>query len=115
LGRTEGSVPDSEATKMILTVFRSRLKADVTAEYIELAGRISALAETMPGFRSRKAYVSDDGEKLTLVEFEDEESQINWSKNAEHLAAKQIGRQRFYSEYRIQVCSVVRESHFKSP
>ena len=100
---------------MILTVFRSRIKEEARAEYAELASKIAALAETMPGFISRKAYVAEDGEKLTLVEFEDEESQRLWSMNVEHLAAKEIGRERFYSEYSVQICTVMRASRYVAP
>ena len=97
---------------MILTVFRSRLNEEVEDEYKVLVPKIFALAETMPGFRSRKSYVAEDGERLSLVEFEDEQSQRNWALNAEHIAAKGKGRERFYSEYVVQICNVVRESRF---
>ncbi len=97
---------------MILTVFRSRLNEGVLDEYQTLAPEISALAETMPGFVSRKSYVADDGERLSLVAFEDEQSQRNWALNAEHISAKERGREHFYSEYVIQICHVVRESRF---
>lgn len=97
---------------MVLTVFRSRLREDARAEYMELASRMAELAQTMPGFRSRKTFVAEDGERLILVEFEDEASQRNWSLNAEHVAAKKKGRESFYSEYVLQVCTVVRESRF---
>ena len=100
---------------MILTVFRSRLRPGVQSQYAEVAAEMAALAETMPGFRGRRAYFSEDGEKLTLVEFEDEESQGNWAKNSEHHAAQRLGRERFYSEYSVQVCNVVRESSFRAP
>ncbi|HET7202012.1 MAG TPA: antibiotic biosynthesis monooxygenase [Steroidobacteraceae bacterium] len=100
---------------MILTVFRSRLREDARAEYMELSPRMAALAESMPGFRSRKSFVAEDGERLTLVEFEDEQSQRHWSQNAEHLAAKKTGRERFYSEYSLQICTVVRESRYSAP
>jgi heme-degrading monooxygenase HmoA len=97
---------------MVLTVFRSRLRDEAREEYIALAAKMAALAETMPGFRSRKTFVAEDGERLILVEFEDEAAQRNWSLNAEHVAAKKKGRERFYSDYSLQVCSVLRESRF---
>lgn len=97
---------------MILTVFRSRLNEDALEEYKALVPKIVALAETMPGFVSRKSYVADDGERLSLVEFEDEESHRNWALNKAHISAKESGRERFYSEYVVQICHVVRESRF---
>lgn len=100
---------------MVLTVFRNRLREESRDEYTALAARMATLADTMPGFRSRKTFVAEDGERVTIVEFEDEASQHNWSTNAEHVAAKKRGREALYSEYSLQVCSVVRESRFPKP
>ena len=97
---------------MVLTVFRSRLREENLAEYMALAPQMSELAKSMPGYRSHKAFVAEDGERVTLVEFEDEESQRNWATDAQHVAAKKRGRAALYSAYSIQVCTVVRESQF---
>ena len=97
---------------MILTVFRFRLRDGVEEEYYELVPKIVIEAETMPGFVSRKSYVSDDGERLSLVVFENEESQRGWAKNSAHRNAMDRGRESFYSEYIVQVCEVIRESKF---
>jgi heme-degrading monooxygenase HmoA len=67
----------------------------------------------MPGYRSHKVFIAEDGERVTLVEFEDEQSQNTWSTNFEHVAAKKRGREAFYAEYTLQVCRVVRESRFE--
>jgi heme-degrading monooxygenase HmoA len=100
---------------MIVTVFRSRLKPGAQEEYARWAGRIGELARRMPGHVSHKAFVADDGERVTIVEFESEESHLAWSAHAEHAAAKRKGRESFYSEYRIQVCTVQREAAFRAP
>ena len=97
---------------MIVTVFRSRLKPEAQQEYMQWATRMSELAKTMPGYVSHKGFVAEDGERVTIVEFESEETQRAWSLNAEHAAAKKKGRQDFYSEYRLQVCSVQRDMVF---
>jgi len=97
---------------MILTVFRSKLRDGVEEEYYDLASKIASEAETVPGFISRKSYVSEDGERLSLVIFENRESQAGWAKNAAHTEAMNKGRELFYSEYSVQVCEVVRESQF---
>lgn len=97
---------------MVLTVFRSRLRDEARDEYFAMAARMAALAEGMPGFRARKTFVAEDGERLILVEFEDETTQRAWSLHPEHVAAKKKGRGDFYSEYSLQVCEVLRESRF---
>jgi heme-degrading monooxygenase HmoA len=97
---------------MVVTVFRSRLRAESAEEYKRWAARMSELARTMPGYLSHKSFTADDGERVTLVEFESEEAQRVWATNAEHVEAKKRGRADFYQEYRIQICTVVRESAY---
>lgn len=100
---------------MILTVFRSLVKDKAQDPYRSLVPEIVAVAETMPGFLSRKSYTADDGERLSLVAFADEQSQRHWAHNAERLAAKQRRRESFYSEYFVQICHVIRESRYTAP
>jgi heme-degrading monooxygenase HmoA len=95
---------------MVVTVFRSRVKPEAQAEYLQWAARIAALAKTMPGYISHKGFTAEDGERCTIVEFESEEAQRAWRLHPEHAQAQKKGRQEFYSEYRLQICSVVRET-----
>lgn len=95
---------------MIVTVFRSRLKPENVDEYKEWAARMSALAVTMPGYISHKGFTAEDGERVTIVEFESEEAQQVWSRHPEHIQAKIKGKKEFYLEYRVQVCTVVRDT-----
>ena len=97
---------------MILTVFRSRLNEGVLEEYDHHVAVTSALAERMPGFLGHKMFTAEDGERVTLVEFDSMESQRAWSLSAEHKAAAIAGRRGFYKEYSIQVCTVDRISTF---
>ena len=97
----------------IVTVFRSRVRKEVLDEYVPLATRMSELATKMPGYLSHKGFVADDGERVTIVEFESEEAHRAWARHAEHVEAKKKGRSTFYSEYKIQICKLERESVFK--
>ncbi|HEX3341355.1 MAG TPA: antibiotic biosynthesis monooxygenase [Pseudolabrys sp.] len=98
---------------MIITVFRSRLMPGVREEYLVLVDRMVKLAETMPGYISHKGFFAEDGERVTVVEFEHEEGMRAWRMQPEHRAAQKKAREIYYSEYSIQVCNVVRESKFK--
>ncbi len=99
---------------MIVTVFRSRLRPGFGDEYTALADRMSELARTMPGYVAEKNFVADDGERVTIVEFEHEEGLRAWRTNPEHLAAQKLARQKYYTAYHIQVCTLARESRFKA-
>ena len=98
---------------MIVTVFRARLLPGVKDDYLSLVNRMNELAQTMPGYISHKGFFADDGERVTVVEFESEEGMRAWRMNPEHRAAQKKAREVYYSEYSIQVCNVVREAKFK--
>lgn len=97
---------------MIVTIFRSRLRPDNQAEYLETAARMSELARAMPGYISHKVFTAEDGERVNIVEFADEASQLAWATHVEHMAAKTRGREAFYSAYSIQICTVNRQARF---
>jgi heme-degrading monooxygenase HmoA len=99
---------------MIVTVFRSRLKPGVKDDYVALVDRMAALAATMPGYISHKGFFADDGERVTIVEFEHEAGQRAWRTNPEHLAAQRLAREKYYTEYHIQVCTLDHESKFNA-
>jgi heme-degrading monooxygenase HmoA len=98
---------------MILTVFRTRLRPGIEAELEPVGARMYELASSMPGFVSYREYQSADGESVAIVEFESKETLAAWRKHPEHLAAQASGRNRWFADYRIQVCEVVREYSFK--
>lgn len=97
---------------MIVTIFRSRLRPEHSDEYVHWAAHIHDLAVRMPGFISIKTFAAEDGERVSLVEFESEEAMRQWREHPEHRAAQELGRRLFYSEYRIQVCQPVRGYSF---
>ena len=98
---------------MIVTVFRSRLMPGVQEEYVALVEEIRQEVEKMPGYISHKGFWADDGERVTIVEFESEETQHGWRMNQKHIEAQRLGRQKYYSAYDIQVCTVLHDAHFK--
>ena len=97
---------------MIITIFRSRVNPDAQEEYMQWAARMSELAQKVPGYISHKGFQAQDGERVTIVEFESEAAQQAWRLHPEHVEAQKKGRTDFYLEYRVQVCSVQRESAY---
>jgi heme-degrading monooxygenase HmoA len=99
---------------MIVTVFRSRVRPESAEQYFEWAARMSAVAKTMQGYISHKSFTAEDGERVTIVEFRDAESQRRWSTQMDHVDAKKKGRADFYVEYKLQICELMRESVYKA-
>jgi heme-degrading monooxygenase HmoA len=100
---------------MVITLFRSRLQPEHQEEYGRVAAEMRALAERMPGFVSFKSFSAPDGERLSIVEFASMEAHEAWRNHPDHRRAQQLGRERFYAEYHIQVCTVERQYGFKVP
>lgn len=93
---------------MIVTIFRSRLNPGVQGDYGPMAGRMSELARDIPGYVSHKGFVAEDGERVTIVEFESEEALKAWRVHPEHVKAKKRGIESFFRDYSFQICSVIR-------
>ena len=98
---------------MIVTVFRSRLMPGLQDEYVALVERMNQIAKTIPGYIAHKGFWADDGERVTIVEFEHEEGQTAWRTHPEHIAAQKLGAQKYYAEYDIKVCEVKYDAKFK--
>jgi heme-degrading monooxygenase HmoA len=95
---------------MVLIVFRTRLRPDLSDPELETTGaRMHELATSMPGFISYKDYTSPDGEGVTVVEFESHETLAAWRSHPEHVAAQEKGRARWFTSYRLSVADVVRD------
>ena len=97
---------------MVVVIFRSRLKPGVQPEIQALGTRMYQLATRMPGYLSYAEYQAADGEAVTVVEFACAETLQGWRDHPEHRAAQALGRERFFSSYRIQVCRVERDYSF---
>lgn len=71
-----------------------------------------ARAKTMPGFIEFKSFKADDGERLSLVYWEDDETLRAWRNDIRHVEAQRAGRDRWYDYYRIDVAHIERSSRF---
>ena len=98
---------------MIVTVFRSRLMPGLRDDYVALVDRMVELAATMPGYISHKGFFADDGERVTIVEFQDEDGQRAWRMHPEHIEAQKLGRLKYYEMYDIKVANVTYAHHFE--
>jgi heme-degrading monooxygenase HmoA len=87
----------------VVTVFRSRLRAEALPDYAHDAAAIAEIARSMPGYVEHKAFTAEDGERVTLVTFADPDSHRAWREHPEHRAAQRRGIDRYYSAYSIQV------------
>lgn len=93
----------------VVVIFRSRLRPEAREEYATVADEIDALAQVQPGILGFKTFAAADGERVTISEFVDEGAVKAWRDHPRHREAQQRGRDHFYAEYRLQVCTVERD------
>jgi heme-degrading monooxygenase HmoA len=101
---------------LIITFFRARLRPGAVEEheYASCAERIAKIARGIPGCISCRHFAAADGERVIIAEFETERALRVWTEHREHVEALRKARTAFCLEYRIQVCSVQRNSVFPS-
>lgn len=98
---------------MILTVFRSRLRPEAAERgYRELADEMERRAREMPGFVDFKSFIADDGERVSVVEFDTIENHDRWREDPVHRIAQQRGRADYYAEFQVTVGEVLRKYSF---
>ena len=94
---------------VIFTSHRSSLDED---KYLETSDRMVELAQNQRGFLGVEAVRGADGIGITVSYWRDRDSIRDWRLDVEHLAAQQMGRQRFYRWYHIRVAEVVAHRAF---
>lgn len=100
---------------MVVIVFRARLKPGADLDALgKLGERMYELASGMPGFLSYKDFTAQDGESVTIIEFDSLDSLAAWRDHPEHKLAQQRGRDEFFADYHIQVCTPLRAYRFEA-
>ncbi|WP_414471800.1 antibiotic biosynthesis monooxygenase family protein [Microvirga sp. M2] len=97
---------------MIVVVFRNRLREGIEEAYRAEATAVASMAKEIPGYVAHKSFVADDGERVTIAEYESEDALGAWARHPRHVAAKRRGRNELYGEYKVQICTLMREGRF---
>ncbi len=98
---------------MLIVLFRSRLTPEAGSDYSEMLEQMARLAQASPGFVSEKSFTAEDGERLTVVWWQDEDTLKQWRNHVQHLVAQRIGREKWYQYYKLEVETVTRSNNFE--
>ena len=98
--------------KSLIILFRSKLTGQAGEDYQAMNAELETLVRQNPGFIDVKSYTAQDGERLTVVWWRDEQSLAEWRNLARHREAQNTGRQKWYEYYNMEVASVVRSRSF---
>ncbi|HEY6253426.1 MAG TPA: antibiotic biosynthesis monooxygenase [Candidatus Angelobacter sp.] len=98
---------------MLIILFRSKLTNAAGEDYQAMNAEMESLVRQNPGFIDVKSYKSEEGERLTVVWWRDEESLREWRELMRHRQAQKTGRAKWYQYYEMEVASVIRTSSFE--
>jgi heme-degrading monooxygenase HmoA len=91
---------------MYMNVFRSRKRGDMdAAAYAADAARMLEVAQGMKGFIAFRTYTADDGETLSMSEWETQDDAGAWARHAEHAMVQGRGRTDYYESYTVYSCA----------
>jgi heme-degrading monooxygenase HmoA len=98
----------------VVVVFTITPRADVPVEeYEATSAKMVELVSAMPGFLGMD-YGESEGRELLIARFESHEALRIWREQPDHVLAQQLGRERFFAHYRIEVCELVRSYEFQA-
>jgi len=99
---------------MIIVVFRFHLMADADLKKFEtLSQKMGEIVSKMAGFHGVKDFSAQDGEIVVIAEFDSLESVDTWKSHPKHQAVQKLGKEKFFADYQIQVCDLIRTQEFK--
>ena len=96
---------------MFVVIFRATAR-HLDAEYSATAARMRELALTQFGCLDFTA-VTEGNQEVALSYWPDEASIRAWKQHTDHLMAQQLGRERWYSRYSVEVAEIKR--HYQQP
>ena len=96
---------------MIAVIFEVYPKDGLTDDYLTMAAKMRPLVEQIDGFISVERFQSltTPGKLLSVSFFRDEEALAEWRRLTAHRGAQTAGRTRMFANYRLRVCSVIRD------
>lgn len=92
---------------MFVVIFRAKVRR-TDSEYTTVAARMRELALGQFGCLEFAA-VTEGQDEIALSYWPNEESIRAWKSHSEHVLAQQLGRERWYQSYIVQVAEITRE------
>ena len=92
---------------MYVVIFRANVR-QFDVEYAQIAQRMRDLAIGQFGCLEFFS-VTEGTQEVALSYWNDEASIKAWKAHSEHIVAQQLGRERWYESYAVQVAQITRE------
>jgi heme-degrading monooxygenase HmoA len=100
---------NKEFTPYYAVIFTSKQSANLEG-YQKTSERMEKLVKNQVGFLGMDTAKSDIG--ITVSYWDSLESIKNWKQNLEHQIAQKSGKEKWYTNYKVRICEVLKEYSF---
>jgi len=94
---------------MYVVIFKAKI-SKLDDAYAKVAQRLRDTALSEFGCIEFHTVTENDHE-IALSYWPDEEKILLWKQHSDHVIAQELGRERWYESYSVQVCEIQREYH----
>lgn len=91
---------------MLAVIFKATI-AEFDQEYFSTAQRLKDLAFSKYGCRDFVS-VTEDDQEIAISYWDSEQHIRDWKNDPEHRHAQELGRNKWYKSYSVEVCEVIR-------
>ena len=96
-----------------VVIFRSTRKLDDGSVYSEWSQEMEILVKTIAGYEKHFGFRDPETRHgVTISYFNSLESIAEWKGVTDHRTAQELGREKFYEEYSVQVCEILRDYEY---
>ena len=95
---------------MFIVIFRAKVR-NADSEYTQVASRMRELALSRFGCLEFTA-VTEGQDEIALSYWPSEAHIRAWKSHSDHVLAQQLGRERWYESYIVQVAEITRDYRF---
>ena len=95
---------------MFIVIFRAKVRS-ADSDYAQVASRMRELALSQFGCLEFTA-VTEGQDEIALSYWPSEAHIRAWKSHSEHVLAQQLGRERWYESYIVQVAEITRDYRF---
>ncbi|MCY9547147.1 antibiotic biosynthesis monooxygenase family protein [Lysinibacillus xylanilyticus] len=93
-------------------IFTSKRTDEDGEGYAKMAEVMDELAQKQPGFIRVESARNAEGKGITVSYWESLEAIQAWRENSKHLVAQQFGKEKWYMQYNVEICKVIKDYSF---
>jgi heme-degrading monooxygenase HmoA len=90
-------------------IFTSQRTDKVAAGYEKMAAAMEEAAKKQPGFLYMESVRGPAGFGITISSWQSLDAIKEWKQHTEHMRAQKAGKEKWYSDYKVDICKIQKE------